>query len=411
MGLFDRWKKKPQDDEPCESILDASVQEEETPPVQEEANPAPQPETAQVPDVHAMLAQIKEIFPTAQWQGETSLHFPCGLDLTIRGGSAEQYPKGFCSQLLFVMWHPYFDEDLIESVAGMGETEAQARRNGVESFCAGVLQYVLAALEGSGNDKITTELQGTVHSFHEPAAIGILHRGEGEPANLWKLLHAQIPQYLGTKKAYWIKLFVSRRGKDICEARINGKVYRELTDMLYKLAVQENAAAEGCMDKCFVLLIQDEETYTPCPFKKADAAAVAQKALHKMLTIEDEESHAAVYEEIQQLHPILGGEACAFLPEIFTRILFPYRPSDALLPLSLQIGEVRCSQVRSFGYFESAVLDFLRQYRPNGDDRVKILRLGAEFSALNQALSDGSKMEDLQFSPLAYVTPEDYVIW
>lgn len=406
MGIFDKWKKKTQDDAPCESILDESVQE--TP---EKPAPAAKPAPAEVPDVHAMLAQIREKHPTAQWQGDKSLLFPCGLELTITCGRADMYPKGCCAQLLFVMWHPYFDEDMVESVAGMGRTEAEARNDGVKAFGEGVLPFVLGALDCTGENRITSVLQGKTHVFREPCVIGTMHRGNGKGADLWQLVREQIPQYLGTKKAYWIKLLSSRMGKDICEVRINGMVFRDLTDVLYKAIADGVSTAQGGMDKSFVLLVQEEATYEACPFKKADAAAVAQKALHKMLTIEDEESHRAVYDEIQQLHPILGGEACAFLPEIFTRILYNYQANDALLPVSLDIGAVRSSQVRSFGYFESAVLDFFRQYRPDGDDRVKILRLSAEFNALNQAVTGGSKIEDLRFSPLAYVTPEDYVIW
>ncbi len=408
MGIFDKWKKKAQDDAPCESILDESVQEAE--PAKQPA-PAQQPAAEEVPDVHAMLAQIREKHPTAQWQGDRSLLFPCGLELTIECGQTNRYVKGWCAQLLFVMWHPYFDEDMVESVAGMGKTEAEARNDGVKAFAEGVLPFVLGALDCTGENQITSELQGKTHVFREPCVIGAVHRGNGEGADLWKLVKEQIPQYLGTKKAYWIKLFSSRVGKDICEVRVNGKVFSDLTDVLYKAIADGSSTAQGGMDKCFVLLVQEDATYEACPFKKADAAAVAQKALHKMLTIEDEESHRAVYDEIQQLHPILGGEACAFLPEIFTRILYNYQANDALLPVSLDIGAVRSSQVRSFGYFESAVLDFFRQYRPDGDDRVKILRLSAEFNALNQAVAGGSNIENVRFSPLAYVTPEDYVIW
>lgn len=407
MGIFDIFKKKKTDDAPCESILDKSVQEPEEASAPEV--PASEPETAM--DVHAMLAKIKEEHPDAQWQGDTCLSFPSGLELRISLGAVDTFPKGVCAQILFVMWHPFFDEDLVESVAGMGRTEAAAKQDGLKAFCEGVLPFVTGALECTGERIIRTELQGKERIFREPCVMGTLHRGEGKAADLWEIIKSEIPRYLGTKKAYWVKLLSSRMGKDICEVRINGMVFPDLTDVLYKAIAEGKSTVNGAMDKSFVLLIQDDATYTPCPYSKADAVALAHKALTKMLAIEDEESHRAVYKEIQQMHPLLGGEACAFLPEIYSHILLNYRANDSLLPVSLNIGEVRRSQVRSFGYFESAVLDYLKKFRPQHDDRVKILRLSAEFSAVNQAMAGGSKLEDLRFAPLAYVTPEDYIIW
>ncbi len=408
MGLFDRFRKKKQEDAPCESILDESVQDEAEASAPEA--PVQKTETAAF-NIHKMLADIKAQHPDAEWQGENSLLFPCGLELRIVMGPVNRFPKGVCAQMLFVMWHPFFDEDLVESVAGMGKTETDAEQDGLKGFCEGVLPFVLGALGCTGEHTIRTELQGREHIFREPCVMGTLHRGAGQSADLWAILRDSIPQYLGTKKAYWIKLLSSRMGKDICEVRINGMVFPELTDKLYAAISEGKSTAQGCMDKMFVLLLQDDATYTPCPYSKADAAEIAHKALTRMLTIEDEESHRAVYEEIQQLHPILGGEACAFLPEIYCRIIYNYHTTDSLLPVTLNIGEVRKSQVRAFGYFESAVLDYLKKYRPKGDDHVKILRLSAEFGAINKAVQNGSKIEDLRFSPLAYVVPEDYVIW
>lgn len=411
MGIFDIFRKKKQDDDaPCESILDESVQDTPEQPAKEAAAPkTADPDV--VPDVHTMLAIIKEQYPDAEWQGDSGLQFPCGLELKISLGSLDTFPKGICAQLLFVMWHPFFDEDLVESVAGMGKTEAAAKYDGLDSFRNGVLPHILDPLENLGSRTIRAKLQGKSRLFHEPTMLGTIHRGEGQPVNLWSLIRKEIPNYLGTKKVYWIKLLSSRMGKDICEARINGMVFHDLTDKLYDAIHAGKSTVQGGMDKMFILLIQDDESYTPCPYTKAEAASIATKALHRMLTITDEESHRAVFEEIQQMHPTLGGEACAFLPVIFSHILFRYHASDSVIPINVDVGELRKSQLRSFGYFESAVLDYLRKERPDGDERMKILRLSAEFDAIHQAMQDGSRMEDLVISPLAYLVPEDYIIY
>ncbi len=412
MGIFDKFRKKKQDDAAYESILDESTEAapEEEPARSEPAAPTRQAEE-EIPDVHAILASIREQHPAAEWQGDNGLQFPCGLELRLTIGSVDHYPKGVCVQFLFVMWHPFFDEDLVESVAGIGRTEAEAIEDGIMGFTRGVLPYVLSALECTGEHTIRTELQGKAHVFREPCLLGALHRGAGQAADLWEIVKEQIPQYLGTKKAYWIKLLSSRMGKDICEVRINGMVFHDLTEVLYDAIRAGKSTADGTMDKMFLLLIQDDVSYTPAPFTKAEAASVAQRALQKMMTIEDDESHASVMEEIRQMHPILGGEACAFLPELYSRALVRYKPSDSLLPVSLDIGAIRSSQVRSFGYFDAAVRDYLQKRRPGTDDHVKIFRLSAEYKAIHQAVQNGSKPENLTFAPLAFDVPEGYVIW
>ncbi len=419
MGLFDMFKKKKKDDTPYESILDPAAEditaEEEAEPEKAPAEPAASAAaaaaTTDAPDVRSILENIRSQHPAAEWQGDNGLQFPCGLELRLNIGSVERYPKGVCVQLLFVLWHPFFDEDLVESVAGIGKTDADAIADGTMGFAQGVLPYVLGALECTGKRTIRTELQGKAHIFREPCVLGALHRGAGESADLWEIVRDKIPQYLGTKKAYWIKLISSRMGKEICEARINGMVFHDLTEVLYDAIRAGKSNADGTMDKMFILLIQDDETFTPAPFTKAEAASVAQRALKKMMTIEDDESHAAVMDEIREMHPILGGEACAFLPELYSRALVRYKPSDTLLPVSLDIGTVCSSQVRSFGYFDAAVRDYLQKYRPSTDDHVKIFRLSAEYKALHQAVQNGSKPENLTFSPLAFDVPEGYVIW
>jgi len=57
------------------------------------------------------------------------------------------------------------------------------------------------------------------------------------------------------------------------------------------------------------------------------------------------------------------------------------------------------------------VLQYMRTRKPDKDDNLQILCLSAEFKAVHQAVVNGSKVEDLRFSPLGFVTPEDYVIW
>jgi len=69
------------------------------------------------------------------------------------------------------------------------------------------------------------------------------------------------------------------------------------------------------------------------------------------------------------------------------------------------------SQIRSYGYIQYAIYRYLDKYRPGKEDNLKILSLSAKFGAVNKAVGDGAKLEDLRMSALGYPVDEDYVIW
>ncbi len=402
MGIFDVFKKKK---------TEAPAEEAYAPILTEPEKPAPQK-----PDVRTVLGLVLEKTKGGEWDGDQALRYPAQeLSLTMQIGQMNEVNGKYCIQLLFIAKHPYFDEELIESVAGMGDSVEAALQHGAEGFCAGVLTFLLAALDCKGEQTITATLQGKEHMFHEPCMKAVQHMGSTESgADLWALLEDKIPLYLGTKKAYWIKLYAANLDEIICEARINNIIYPELTEMLRIAVAEGRATAKNCTDKMFVLLIQDDKTYTPCPYTKEEVIKYAYRALDLMRTIKDDASHQQVYEQIQQMppHPHLGGELCTFLPEIFCNALLHYRASDSIQPiLAEEAVMVRKSQIRTYGYLQTAVHNYIGINRPSSDACLFILRLSAEFNAVNQALARGSKAEDLLLAPITFRAPEDYVIW
>ena len=321
-------------------------------------------------------------------------------------------------QLLFIARHPFFDEDLVESVVGVGKTPDDAIRNGAHNICIGVLPFVIAAFGCDCDNWIETEILGRKYRFRIPCTRGDLHAGGGKPSDLWELVKDELPHYLGTKRCYWVKLFSACvNGIPNCEARINGTVYPDLTDVLYKDAAKHHAESGYISDKVFVLLIQDENTYTPCSFTKQDVGEMTVKALRLFQNIIDEESARKTQEMIVSLAPTrdLGMELLSFLPEALTGQVIQFRDSDKLMPAFLQTGKpqqvLSKAQVRSYGYIEDAVFQYLHKGKPSEDEIKQILAASAKFRALSEAIEKGSKLEDLVGTPLVYFVDESYRVW
>lgn len=375
-------------------------------------------------DQKELLAIVAKRFPGSEFRNDT-LHYPAlNLHIRLAFGSMNQVENRFSVQLIFILQHPWFDENLIESCAGLGHSPEQAMENGTESFCDGVLQFVISALQANnsensknpGNSEILhAELMGQAHDFYVPTERPVLHRGiSTKCTDLWEIIKEQIPAYLGTKRCYWIKLYSARiQETPVCEVRINNTVYPDLTDLLMKEAFKN---PEVRMDKQFLLLIQKEETFQPCPFEKQDVGQLAFMALDKMLTIHDEESRQKIFQEIQAICPdyAIAVELISFLPEICAQMILEFRDNDSLIPV-INYGkpefELKKSQVRSYGYMEDAVEQYLRKIQPSQEDILNIVRISARFEVLTKALHDNVPIEDLRMSQLVYFVNENYHIW
>ncbi|MDE7120960.1 MAG: hypothetical protein K2O42_02230 [Oscillospiraceae bacterium] len=369
-------------------------------------------------DQKELLAIVAQRCPGAEFRND-SLHYPAlHLHVRLAFGSMNQVEHRFSVQLIFILQHPWFDENLIESCAGLGHTPEEAMKNGTESFCDGVLQFVISALQTNNSENseiLHAELMGQIHDFYIPAERPVLHRGvSSRSTDLWEILKEQIPAYLGTKRCYWIKLYSARiHDTPVCEVRINNTLYPDLTDLLMKEAFQN---PEIRMDKQFLLLIQKEDTFQPCPFEKQDVGQLTFMALDKMRMIKDPASHQKIFHEIQTICPdySIAMELLSFLPEICAQMILEFRDNDSLIPV-INYGkpkfELKKSQVRSYSYMEDAVEQYLRKIQPSQEDILNIVRISARFEVLTKALHENVPVENLQMSQLVYFVNENYHVW
>ena len=370
-------------------------------------------------DRREVVALLDAECPGGENAGEWLLFREHDLQVSVDFGSMQSNrDKSVWSvQLLFIAQHPFFDEDLVESVVGVGKTPDDAIRNGAHNICIGVLPFVTAAFGCDCDNWIESDVMGRKYRFRIPCTRGNLHAGGGEATDLWELVQEELPKYLGTKRCYWVKLFSACvNGIPNCEARVNGTVYPELTDVLYKDAAKHHDESGYSSDKVFVLLIQDEKTYTPCQFTKQEVGEMTFKALRLFQNIVDEESAQKMKELIVSLAPTydLGLELLTFTPEAFANQVVQYRDSDKLMPV-INRGKpehvLTKAQVRSYGYIEDAVFQYLHKAKPSEEEIKQILAVSAKFHAISEGLENGAKLEDLRLSPLVYFVRDTYRVW
>ncbi|HBB72142.1 MAG TPA: hypothetical protein DCZ71_05990 [Ruminococcus sp.] len=393
-----------------------------------DAAPAPQAEPEVKPVISSQkapegagfdpLKYIAGKYPEAQLSGD-SLYFPDhDLTMKVRTGEIQSQGNAFTVQLLFILTHPFFEEELVESCAGMGSSPYKALQMGTDSFEAGVLTFVLAALKCTGDNEIEAKVGDDTVRFRVPDVMAMLHIGPKNVQNtaFWELLRDEIAKYLGRQKAYWIKMYAGWTGKDlVTEVRINGVVYPDLTARLRELAGKPDDTENYASDKQFVLLIQKDETFVPAPYTKEQVKEQTYAAIEKMMEIEDQESYQRVMTEIIDSCPwkSLGYELAAFIPEMYTGIVLNIGAGDGLNARKKESGEtvsMKRSQVRSFSWIDSAVYRYIREKKPGREENLKVMGISSRFRAVHQAILNGSKMEDLVFSEMMYNVPEDYEI-
>ena len=324
------------------------------------------------------------------------------------------------AEMVFTAVHPYFDEELVEICAGLGKDLKSAILMGVESFCSGVLNFILSALKCDGKQTLTADVAGEKHIFRVPCARGTFNVGKkfmGENHDILELIEADLPKYIGKKKAYWIKLFAGWSSDSLnCEVRINGVFMSELTKKLREKIIKPDENIGFSSEKQFMLLIQNDETYEPCPYTKNQVKSLTYDALERIKTIDSQDKCNSILSGIMNDCPdkSLGRELIMFIPEIFCSAVLGLRDGDGIIAANVDNNskiEMKKSQSRGYGYIDSAVYSYIREKKPQKDEVMQIMSVSSRFSAVRKAINSGAKLDDLVFSDIIYLVNNDYKLW
>ena len=323
----------------------------------------------------------------------------------------------FSAQLSFKLEHKWFDETITENVVGVGKDEKLAIENAAGMFAQGTLNFVIIALEEKGENFIETELLGKKHIFRKPSSYGVAKIGceNTNSKELFAIIEDDIVKYLGTKKVYWIRLYVAcSENKAVAEVRVNNVHCVTLSQKLGEYAKSWSDTEKYHSEREFVLLVQKDETYEECPYTREIAMRFTKRTIETLKEVTDKESHQAAYEKLKTLtswQP-LNVELAAFVPEIYCECIMKISHVDyvvAMLPNGEKI-EIRKTQLRSYSYMANAIINYIKKTKPSQQESFKIIRLSSTGEAINKAVQKGEKQEDLVVTT-GYRIDDNYVIW
>ena len=107
----------------------------------------------------------------------------------------------------------------------------------------------------------------------------------------------------------------------------------------------------------------------------------------------------------------LATDLCLFIPEIYCSAVMRIKETDDItINTGIQSFSLKKTQIISYGYIESIINSYLADVRPSTDESMKIIRFSAKLSAVNQALNNGSEINDLILSGSSFNVNGDYIL-
>lgn len=352
---------------------------------------------------------------------------PKGFTIDIQIGRLEESEDIKILQTVFIVKHDDFDEPLIEPVDSQGKTEEEAAKMAVEIFLGGAWHPLDQSMTKKNPMQVSVDYLRQHYDFdmYAQSVVRIGVNKEKKPTMLINFIRNEIPKYLGSKKYYWLRVYLAKyKEKQIIEVRVNGSVCVQLADYFKEYVEKEMKAEETFVsEKQYAIFVQREEDQ--CPFKKELVMDAARETIKMMVGIK---SHEDYVEMTKKLEDITGGdknlaaEIRVFIPEIFAKLTLGYREGDSLFLLEgegeeQQSIEFKKTQLRSYFYMQQAILEYLST-RPSQEDVSRIVTNSVAFRELKKAI-DGAKENGKEIKPEDLYVPgtsykighEGYRVW
>ncbi len=342
------------------------------------------------------------------------------LTIQVEIANINQNRGIYTVQMIFIVMHKDFDTELIESVAGVGKTEDSAILDATDKFCMNVLMSIVSTFTCEKKQSVESNFLGEKHIFHKNCLDNVLYGGVENPQHksLWSLVENIVPEYLGTKKFYWLKLFVSvYNGKSICEARLNNDLSLSLAKPLEEYVKSWSNQKDYHTEKQYILLIQDDSTYRQAPFSKKDIVSYTEQVLPLFENIHSQEDYEAINSKVFKVtnNIDLTRELTTFIPEIYCKLALKFEnqvdDKITLIGTDNQPIDIRTSQVRSYGYIEDTIKDHIYSGATSSDRVQSAISCSSMYSAINNALLNGSKLENLHITGFAMFLDNSQKMW
>lgn len=339
--------------------------------------------------------------------------------LTIRPG-VNDIKDGFAA-LHFEVSHPTFEEPFFDMSAGVGTTTADAIHKAVASFLFSGFCGVCHCANKQYDRELISTFCGTERHWDVSESC-IAHLGNTNahellaPTCYWDLIAEKLPSHLGNRKYYWVKIYASKQqdGEVICECRINNVVSAELTEAITVLVETWESVDTFVSDKQLFILTQRGDTITPYPYTREQIFDYTDKAIALFSAADTEEKYEHLTEAFTDMtgDSSLAAELYRFLPEICAQNAFHEATygEQIVFYCGEQKYEMYIDQLASYRWIQERTINGFSGGRYDNESYKKLIYSSATCNVLSKALNNGSKLEDMSLTSLAFMMPDDYEI-
>ena len=351
---------------------------------------------------------------------------PKGFTIDVQIGRMDESEGIKILQTIFIITNDDFDEPLIEPVDSQGKDEEEAANMAVEIFNGGVWHPLDQSMTKKNPHHISVDFLRQHYDF-DMYAQSVVRIGvkDKQPTMLINFIMNEIPKYLGSKKYYWLRVYLAKfKEKKIIEVRVNGSVCVELAKYFEPYVENEMNAEEAFVsEKQYAIFVQREDDQ--CPFKKDFVMNAAKETIKMMSNINSQEDYKNMLTKLEELtegNMNLASEIRVFIPEIFAKLTLGYREGDSLFLLEgegeeQQSIEFKKTQLRSYFYMQQAVLEYLGG-KPTQEEVSRIVTNSVAFRELRKAIEAAKengqeiKPDDLYVPGTSYkIGHEGYRVW
>lgn len=340
---------------------------------------------------------------------------PKGFTIDVQIGRNEVKNDIHMLQVIYIIKSDELDEPIIDPVDAQGKTEDEAAKMSVEIFFGGVWHPLNQSMIKKNPVHVSVNylMQHYDFDMYAHSIVRIGTQKQEQPVMLLNYIRDEIPKYLGSKKYYWVRIFVAKvRNQRIAEVRVNGTVCSELSKLLKPYIETWDESQPFINEKQYAIFVQREED--KCPFTKETVVTAARRAVELMENCNSQEDYIAMMKEIEDLagDKSLAAEIRVFVPEILAKLTLGYHEGDSLFLLEDDSSiEFKKTQLRSYFYIQQVLLEYL-QKRPEQERVMRIVGNSVAFREAKKAKEAGHEPNELYVPGTSYkMNIENYKVW
>lgn len=351
---------------------------------------------------------------------------PKGFTIDVQVGRQGENNNVLLLQVFFIIKHDDFDEPLLEPIDAQGDTMENAAKMAVDIFYGSVWHPLDQSMNKKNPVHVSVNYLQQHYDFdmYCQSVVRIGVEESKKPTMLINYIKAEIPKFLGSKKYYWVRIYLARlKDKKIIEVRVNGSVCVTLAEFFKPYVDSWEDSDKFICEKQYAIFVQREDDQ--CPFTKEDVVENAKWTIDRMTQITGPEDYKKLVSELEERvgNKNLAAEIRIFIPEILAKLTLGYREGDSLFLMEDGSSiEFRKTQLRSYFYLQQVVQEFMSK-RP-GEDKpeerkafdekvTRIFTNSVAYREVVKAVKAGHKVEELYVPGTSYKIGEEgeYKVW